>query len=139
VGVSAHGVLRGARRSRIAFAVRATRGQTRAHFLYVDRASGVVLRALNLRSLAIDGRRGIATLRGTCVQASRRRAVTVVLGSHAGRRSLRIHISSGYSKSGGLLSGSITFIARPARTASIVLPALPPWDLTTRAWQGLDW
>jgi hypothetical protein len=139
VGVSGHGVLRGARRSRIAFAVRATRGQTRAHFLYVDRASGIVLRALNLRSLTIDGRRGIATLRGSCVQTSRRRAVTVVLWSHAGRRSLRIHISSGYSKSGGLLSGSITFIARPARTASTALPALSPRDLATRAWQGLDW
>jgi len=139
VGVSGHGVLRGARRSRVAFAVRATVGQTRAHFLYVDRAAGVVLRALKLRSLAIDGRRGIATLRGSCVQASRRRAVTVVLASRAGRRSLRIHISSGYFKSAGLLSGSITFLARPARTASTALRALAPWDPAARAWQWLDW
>jgi hypothetical protein len=139
VGVSGHGLLRGARRSRVAFAVRATMGQTRAQFLYVDRASGVVLRALKLRSLTIDGRRGIATLRGSCVQASRRRAVTVVLGSHAGRRSLRIHISSGYFKSGGLLSGSITFLARPARTASTALRVPPPRDLAARVWQGLEW
>jgi hypothetical protein len=138
VGVSGHGVLRGARRSRIAFALRAMRGQTRAHFLYVDRASGVVLRALKLRSLAIDGRRGIATLRGSCVQASRRRSVTVVLTSHAGRRSLRIHISSGYFKSGGLLSGSITFLSRPARSASTSLRAPPLWDLAARAWHPLD-
>ena len=139
VGVSGHGVLRGARGSRIAFAVRATRGQARARFLYVDRGSRVVLRALRLRSLAIDARRGIATLRGSCVQASRRRAVTVVLTSHAGRRSLRIHISSGYFKSGGFLSGSITFIARPARTASTALHAPPLRDLAGRGWQGLDW
>jgi len=139
IGVSGHGVLRGARRSRVAFAVRATLGQNSAQFLYVDRASGVVLRALKLRSLAIDGRRGIATLRGSCVQASRRRAVTVVLASHAGRRSLRIHISSGYFKSGGLLSGSITFLARPARTASTALRVLAPWDPAARVSQGLDW
>src|SRR5262249_35998632 len=138
-GVSGHGVLRGARHSRIAFAVRATRGQTAAHFLYVDRASGVVLRALKLRSLAIDGRRGLATLRGSCVQASRRRAVTVVLISPAGRRALRIPRSSGYLKSGGFRRGSITFLARTARTASTSLRTPPLRDLAARAWQGLDW
>jgi hypothetical protein len=142
VGISGHGVLRGARRSRIAFAVRALIGQSRASFLYVDRASRVALRALRVRSLTIDGRRGIATLRGSCAQASRRRTVTIVLSSNAGRSSLRIRTSRGYFKSGSLLSGSITFLSRPGRAARVTsgMPrvVLPMGSGAASAWQALD-
>jgi hypothetical protein len=112
VGVTGHGTLRGARRSRIAFTVRAEVGKANAKFVYTDGARHVVLRALTLKSLAIDGRRGTATLRGAGVEMpSRRRvSITLVLVSHAAQRSLRIRFSSGYYDSGRLLSGAIAFI-----------------------------
>jgi hypothetical protein len=114
VGVSGHGTLPGARRSRIAFSLRAEVGKAKAKFAYTDGARHIVLRALTLKSLAIDGRRGTATLRGTGVEMpSRRRvSITLVLVSHAAQRSLRIRISSGYRDSGRLLSGAIAFIQR---------------------------
>ena len=49
------------------------------------------------------------------------------------------NLEEGTGGGGGLLSGSITFLARPARTASNALRALAPWDPAARAWQGLDW
>ncbi len=114
VGVSGHGALRGARRSRIAFSVRAEVGHTGAGFLYRDGPRRVALHTIRLRSIVIDGRRGVATLRGTAIETGRRRGVglTLVLTSHSGHRSLRIRLSSGYYVSGPLLSGSITFIRR---------------------------
>jgi hypothetical protein len=115
LGVSGHGTLRGARHSRIAFTVRAGGGRA-TKFLYTDGARRVVLHALTVKSLAIDRARGIATLRGSGVEMpSRRRvAVTVVLVSHAGQRSLRIRLSNGYYESGRLLNGSIAFAGRAA-------------------------
>ena len=109
--VSGHGALRGARRSRITFTVRAEVGHSSATFLYSDGARHLVLRKLTVRSLAIDGRRGVATLRGSGETSSRRRVgVTVVLVSHSRQRSLRIRLSSGYHASGRLITGSITFV-----------------------------
>jgi len=112
LGVSAHGALRGARHSRITFTVRARAGHSSATFLYSDGVHRVALRKLTVRSLAIDLRRGVATLRGSGVETPRGRrvSVTVVLVSHGGHRSLRISLSGGYYKSGPLLSGSITFV-----------------------------
>jgi hypothetical protein len=112
VGVRAHGELRGARRSRITFSVWALVGHARAAFTYIDRARRLALGALTVRSLAIDRRRGVATLRGNCLRMPGRRrvGVTVVLTSHSSRRSLRIGLSNGYFKSGTLLRGSITFL-----------------------------
>jgi len=74
----------------------------------------VSLRALNVKSLAIDARRGTVTLRGSgVIVGSRRRvSVTVVLVDYAGHRSLRIGLSNGYDYSGQLLSGSIAFLRR---------------------------
>jgi hypothetical protein len=136
VGVSGRGALRGALRSRISFALRALRGRSNASFSYVDRTARVALRSLRVRSLAIDGQTGVATLRGSCLQAARRRRVTVtlVLTSHAGRRSLRIRLSSGYYKAGRLLSGSITFIRSQGRAAQLARAAAVhlngwPWGL----------
>ena len=119
VGVSGHGTLRGARRSRIAFKVRAEVGHARATFLYSDGARHVVLSSLTAKSLAINASRGIATLRGSGVEMPGRRRVriTVVLVSHSGHRSLRIGLSSGYYKSGSLLSGSIAFIPSVRRSS----------------------
>jgi hypothetical protein len=98
--------------AKVAFSVRAQVGQARATFRYTDRSRRLVLGELRLRSLAIDAARGIATLRGSAVEMlSRRRvSVTVVLVSHAGRRSLRIRLSNGYYRSGRLLSGAIGFL-----------------------------
>jgi hypothetical protein len=112
LGVRAHGTLRGKRHSRIAFTIRVGPGHAKATFLYTDGARRVVLRKLTLRSLAINLSRGVATLRGSGVErpGGRRASVTVVLVSHAGHRSLRIGLSSGYHYSGRLLSGSITFV-----------------------------
>jgi hypothetical protein len=112
VGFTAHGDLRGARRSRIAFAVRAMVGQRRASFLYSDHRGHAVLRALSVTSLVINATRGTATLRGAGVQLPGRRRVRVTLNveNRRGHRSLGIRLSSGYSRSGHLLSGSITFI-----------------------------
>lgn len=113
VGVSGHGTLRGARRSRITFTVRAQVGRSSTTFLYTDGARHVLLRKLTLKSLAIDGRRGVATLRGSAETSSRRRVgVTVVLVSHSGQWSLRIRLSSGYYVSGRLIAGSIAFTRR---------------------------
>jgi len=112
VGVSGHGTLRDARRSRISFSLRAEVGHAGARFLYTDGARHLALEDLVVKSLAINAARGIATIRGTAVQKhGRRRAfVTIVLVNHAGHRSLRIGLSSGYHESGSLLAGSITFI-----------------------------
>jgi hypothetical protein len=112
VGVRAHGEVRGARRSRITFSVRALIAHARATFSYVDRARGVRLGWLTVRSLAIDRRRGVATLRGSCLRMPGRRRVgiTVVLTSHSSRRGLRVSLSNGYFKNGALLRGSITFL-----------------------------
>jgi hypothetical protein len=119
--LSAHGLLRGAGRSRVAFAVRAVVGGARASFLYADPAGHVALRALRVSSLVIDGRLGTATLRGKCTQMHRRRmlGVTIVLTSRATHRSLRIRLSNGYFKSGPLLKGAITFMHSRGSTASI--------------------
>jgi hypothetical protein len=116
-GVSGHGTLRGSRRSRIAFSVRAQLGRSRASFVYVDRARHVTLKALTLRSIVIDGTRGVATLRGSGVELpSRRRVnVTIVLVSHSRHRSMRIRLSNGYADSGAILSGSITFTLSPGQ------------------------
>jgi hypothetical protein len=112
VGVRAHGELRGARRSRITFSVRALMAHARATFSYIDRSRRVKLGWLTVRSLAIDRRHGVATLRGSCLRMPGRRrvGVTVILTSHFSRRSLRIALSNGYFKSGALLRGSITFL-----------------------------
>jgi hypothetical protein len=112
VGVRAHGDLRGPRRSRITFSVWALIGHARATFSYVDRARRLKLEGLTVRSLAIDRRRGVATLRGSCLRMPGRRRVgiTVVLTSHSSRPGLRIGLSTGYFKSGALLRGSITFL-----------------------------
>jgi len=111
VAVSGHGTLRGARRSRITFSIRAEVGHSQAKLVYTDHVGHVVLATLILRSMAIDGRLGVATLRGRVLEMpSRKRVdVTVVLVSHSGRRSLRIRLSNGYYKSGSLLNGSIAF------------------------------
>jgi len=116
VGVSGHGTLGGARRSRITFTVRAEVGKGRAEFLYTDGARHLELRDFALKSLAIDARLGIATLRGSGVEMpSRRRvSVTLVLVRHAAERSLRVRLSGGYYESGRLLNGSITFEQRAA-------------------------
>jgi hypothetical protein len=112
VGVTGHGTLRGAHRSRIAFSVRAEVGKAKAEFVYTDGARHVVLHALTVKSLAIDGRRGTATLRGNGVEVSskRRVSITLVLVSNSRQPSLRIRFSSGYYDSGRLLSGAIAFI-----------------------------
>jgi hypothetical protein len=122
VGVGGHGTLRGARRSRITFTVRAQVRQSSATFLYTDRARHVELHKLTVRSLAIDGQSGTATLRGSGVETpgGRRVSVTVVLVNHSGHRSLRIRLSSGYYESGGLLTGSIAFTRSPARTSQLI-------------------
>jgi len=116
VGVSGHGTLRGARRSRITFTVRAEVGKGWAELLYADGARHLALRDFTLKSLAIDARLGIATLRGSGMEMpSRRRvSVTLVLVRHAAERSLRIRLSGGYYESGRLLNGSITFEQRAA-------------------------
>jgi hypothetical protein len=108
VGVSAHGTIS----AKIAFSVRAKIGQARTTFRYTDRSRHLVLGELKLKSLAIDTPRGIATLRGSAVEMSSRRrvSVTVVLVSHAGHRSLRIRLSNGYNRSGRLHSGAIEFL-----------------------------
>jgi hypothetical protein len=93
----------------------------------------VVLDQLTVRSLAIDGSRGIATLRGTGVETpSRRRGdVTVALSSHSGVAACAFD-SNGYYKAGSLLSGSIMFTRGAARwretciqVVKIVAPLLP--------------
>jgi hypothetical protein len=116
VGLNAHGTLRGPRRSRITFTVHAEVGHESSKFLYMDGVRHVWLRALTVKSLAIDERRGTATLRGSgVIVASRRRvSVTVVLVDHSGHRSLRIGLSNGYHYSGQLLNGSIAFLRRGA-------------------------
>ena len=116
VGVGGHGVLRGARRSRITFTVRAEVGKGRAEFVYADGARHVALRDFTPKSLAIDARRGIATLRGSAreMPSGRRVGVTVVFVSDAGKRSLRIRLSGGYYESGRLLSGSIELVRSAA-------------------------
>jgi hypothetical protein len=121
LGVSAHGLLRGARRSRVAFTVRALVGSARASFLYTDPARHVALRSLTVRSLVVDGRLGVATLRGSCMQMKPRRAlgVTIVLTSRAAHRSLRIRLSNGYLKSGAVLNGIIAFTHGRATSARI--------------------
>jgi len=128
VGVSGHGTLRGARRSRITFTVRAQVKQSSATFLYTDRARHVELRTLIVKSLAIDGQRGTATLRGSGVEtpSGRRVGVTVVLVNHSGHRSLRIRLSSRYYESGGLLTGSITFTRSAARTSQLIAGTRDP-------------
>jgi hypothetical protein len=106
--------------------VRAVVGRARARLSYADPARHVALGALTVSSLAIDGRQGTATLRGSCVQMRHRRrvGVTIVLTSHAAHRSLRIRLSSGYSKSGALLKGSITF-THSGVAASQISSAMP--------------
>jgi hypothetical protein len=113
--VIAHGALRGARRSRITFSLQAVAGESRAKFLYRDGPRRVALRALTLRSLAINWRRGVATLRGSGVVLARKQrvSVTLVLVDHGKTRSLSVRLSRGYYKSGRLLDGSITF-TRPS-------------------------
>jgi Right handed beta helix region len=117
VSVSGHGTVPGARRSRITFTVRAQVGHSSATFLYTDRARHVELRKLIVKSLAINGHSGTATLRGSGVETAsgRRVDVTLVLVNHSGHRSLRIRLSNRYYESGGLLSGSITFTRGAAR------------------------
>jgi hypothetical protein len=87
-------------------------GHRRASFLYTDHRRHVVLRALSVSSLVINGNRGSATLRGDGVDLPSRRRVRVTLNleNHSGHRSLRIRLSSGYFKSGHLLTGAISFI-----------------------------
>jgi hypothetical protein len=87
-------------------------GHRRASFLYSDHRGDVVLRTLSVTSLVINGTRGTATLRGAGVELRGRRRVRVTLNfeNRSGHRSLRIRLSSGYSKSGRLLTGAITFI-----------------------------
>ena len=113
-GVSGQGTLRGARRTRIAFSVRAEVGHSATKFRYIDAARHLELTKFTLRSLAINARTGVATLRGRGVEMSGRRrvSVTLVLVSHGAHRSLRIRLSSGYYKSGSLIKGSITFMRR---------------------------
>jgi hypothetical protein len=113
--VVAHGALRGARRSRISFSVQAVAGESHATFRYSDGSRRVALRTLTLRSLAIDWRRGVATLSGSGVEVSQKRrvSVTLVLVDHGKTRSLSIRLSRGYYKSGRLLDGSIRF-TRPS-------------------------
>ena len=120
-GVNGHGTLRGARRSRITFTVRAEVRQSHAKLFYADRARHVLLRALAVSSLAIDGQRGIATLRGrgTEMPSKRRVSITIVLVSHSGHRTLRIRLSSGYYDSGRLLNGSITLTRSVGRSSQI--------------------
>ena len=117
VGVSGHGTLRGPRRSRITFSVRAEAGHSDSKFRYADGARHLELIKLTLKSLAIDSRRGIATLRGRGIEmrGGRRVSITLVLVSHAARRSLRIRLSTGYYESGSLVKGSITFMRRAVR------------------------
>ncbi len=113
-GVSGQGALRGARRTRIAFSVRAEVGHSGTRFRYTDGARHLELTKFTLKSLAIDARTGVATLRGRGVEMPGRRrvSITLVLVSHAAHRSLRIRLSSGYYKSGPLIKGSITFMRR---------------------------
>jgi hypothetical protein len=120
VGVGAHGSLRGATRSRITFTVLAEKGHRAATFSYRDGARHVTLQKLTVSSLAIDAARGVATLRGNAFETGQRRRVrvTIVLVNHSGRRSLRIHLSSGYHESGALLGGSITFTRGAAQAAA---------------------
>jgi hypothetical protein len=111
VGVSGRGALRGARHSRIAFSVRALLGQSHGRFTYDDAAGHMRLRAVAITALKIDGGGSAATIRGVATEAGKRRvSFTAVLSSRAKRRSLRIRLSNGYSRSGQLVSGSITFM-----------------------------
>jgi hypothetical protein len=89
-------------------------GQRRASFAYTDHRGHVMLRALSMTSLVIDPRRGTATLRGAGMVLPSRRRVRVTLNfeNRSRHRSLRIRLSSGYSKGGHLLNGTITFIRR---------------------------
>jgi hypothetical protein len=114
VGVSAHGALRGARRTRIFFTLRALVGHARASFRYTDRAGHLLLHALTIKRLAIDAAHGVATITGTSARSpgTRRVGVTVVLTSRGARRGIRINVGGGYFKNGRLLNGSITFISR---------------------------
>ncbi len=110
--VSAHGALRGPAHSRITFTLRAQEHRAATTFTYRDRARSVSLRALVLGTLAVDRRRGIATLRGSALAGAgrgHRVRVTLVLVSHGRHRTLRIRLSSGYYESGSLLAGTVTF------------------------------
>jgi hypothetical protein len=87
-------------------------GHRRASFLYSDHPGHAVLRTLSVASLVINGTRGTATLHGAGVELPGRRRVRVTLTfeNRPRHRSLRIRLSSGYSRSGRLLTGTITFI-----------------------------
>ncbi len=117
VGVTGHGTLHGPRRSRIAFSVRAEAGHSASTFRYADRARHLELTNLRLRSLAIDARRGIATLHGSGVELRGRRrvSITLVLVTDGSHRSLRIQLSTGYYERGRLLTGAIMFTRRAVR------------------------
>src|SRR5262249_50724662 len=97
--------------SRVTFSLQAVAGESRAKFLYNDGSHRVALRALTLRSLAINWRRGVATLRGSGVVLAHKRhvGVTLVLVDHGKTRSFSIRLSRGYYRSGRLLNGSIRF------------------------------
>ncbi len=109
--VSGQGRLHGARRSRIAFTLRAQTGRKSATFLYADSVRHVVLGALTVTSLSIDRSRGVATLDGSGVEKVNRRRVRIqlVLERRAGHATLSIRLSDGYHESGRLLDGSVTF------------------------------
>jgi hypothetical protein len=119
VGVSGHGTLRGARHRRIAFTVRAEVGRARATLLYADPARHIRLGTLTLRSTVIDGRRGIATLRGSSVEmpTKRRVGLTIVLTSNSAHHNVRVRLSNGYFESGRLLNGTITFMRSAGRSS----------------------
>lgn len=109
-GVSAHGMLRGSRRPPIKLALSASATHRRASFRYEDRAGGIVLRSLAVRSLVFDGRLRTATLSGSALELPTGRRVRVALVLTAGRRRLvRIRLSGGYLCSGRLFAGSIVF------------------------------
>jgi hypothetical protein len=121
VGVTAHGALRGAWRTRISFALQALVGHARASFRYTDRARHVVLHALTITRLALDAAHHVATITGTSSRSPRasRVRLTIVLTSRGARRSMRIRVGGGYFNSGRFVNGSITFISR-GRSAAVI-------------------
>jgi uncharacterized membrane protein YgcG len=126
-GVSGHGSLRGAERSRITFTVRALVAKPHGSLTYHDATGRVWLKSLSIASVKIDGARGTATIKGAGLDLLRGRHVsfTAVLTNHAGVRSLGLRLSSGYAGGGRLVSGAITLTGtadQPVRRSVHDLP-----------------
>ena len=97
------------RGGRATFQLSATAGKLAGLVTFRDAHAGIDLRATKLTSVAVDAKRGTATLRGVWARPkhSRRIGFTVVVA--AGRHSsLHIKLSNGYERTGSIHSGSVS-------------------------------